>query len=86
MKKCLTTLVLFVAGAAMAMAPVDYTNPGYQFGRTNCGLAQGVRRFSSCVRCCSKGALMTHYPADEGFSCRGFCVRAYWPAEARRSP
>lgn len=58
-----------------------YNNPGYEWGRTQCGRAPGtggVRSAAKCRACCGAGA-GAHYPAGDELDCRHFCNRAYWP-------
>ncbi|MBL8745109.1 MAG: hypothetical protein JNK58_02000 [Phycisphaerae bacterium] len=89
------TSVLFVAslvvgagvGATLsaALPPVDYNNPGYQWGRTHCGPSRttgGKSSIEQCKNCCRSGARDDEtFPVDHGAQggCEAFCDRAMWP-------
>ncbi len=75
---------LLGAAAAFAMAPVDYGNPGYQWGRTHCGPAPstgGKTSEQQCKNCCGAGERDdVTFPTGEGAGCEAFCERAMWPS------
>lgn len=64
--------------AAICAAQIDYQNPGYQWGRQNCGpRTSSNRTYSQCKTCCSAGRYNHRYPADDHASCLHFCLRAF---------
>lgn len=74
----------FFAGAAIAMllsvaAASRHTEPGWEYGRSNCGPRTGGSKNSrDCIACCYGGARHGRYPAESYGDCQQFCLRAMY--------
>lgn len=64
-----------------ARPPVDYGNPGYKWGRANCGPGSAQKKSEQqCKNCCNAGYQEQMFPIDDLNleACRGFCERVPW--------